>query len=197
MGKAEVTKKIIVDTATELLRRNGKVTVKDITDASGVNIASVNYHFEDKDTLISVVIDEIFEDGERGVKELVGNASKKMMNRKELVRMAVDILFEFVDRNYGVFRYVLSKDYDLSKPLLQHLLQRVHNVFELVEPLLKEIMPELESNVLEMKFHIVFSSYIIPYLYFKEHYADCEDEGAKEEYKQRYIHEMYKILLTD
>ena len=62
MGKSEITKKLIVDTATEVLRKNGRITVKDISDESGVNIASVNYHFNDKESLLRIIINNIFDE---------------------------------------------------------------------------------------------------------------------------------------
>ena len=56
MKKTEFTKTAIINSTVKLLKANGKVTIKEISDDAGVNIAAINYHFTDKKSLISVVI---------------------------------------------------------------------------------------------------------------------------------------------
>ena len=52
MRKSEYTKNAIIASALRLLRQNGKVTVKEISEDAGVNVAAINYHFTDKETLL-------------------------------------------------------------------------------------------------------------------------------------------------
>jgi len=53
------TKSKILDVAEELFAEHGldRVSIRDITEAAGVNIAAVNYHFGGKDELISAVFE--------------------------------------------------------------------------------------------------------------------------------------------
>lgn len=60
MKKTEFTKTAIINSTVKLLKANGKVTIKEISDDAGVNIAAINYHFTDKKSLISVVIRRAF-----------------------------------------------------------------------------------------------------------------------------------------
>ena len=53
MKKTEFTKTAIINSTVKLLKANGKVTIKEISDDAGVNIAAINYHFTDKKSLIS------------------------------------------------------------------------------------------------------------------------------------------------
>lgn len=48
MKKTEFTKTAIINSTVKLLKANGKVTIKEISDDAGVNIAAINYHFTDK-----------------------------------------------------------------------------------------------------------------------------------------------------
>lgn len=59
MIPAPDTKSKILDVAEELFGEHGldRVSIRDITDAAGVNLASVNYHFGGKDKLIEAVFD--------------------------------------------------------------------------------------------------------------------------------------------
>ena len=45
MKKTEFTKTAIINSTVKLLKANGKVTIKEISDDAGVNIAAINYHF--------------------------------------------------------------------------------------------------------------------------------------------------------
>src|SRR5690348_11356338 len=53
------TKVKILDVAEELFAEHGldRVSIRDITEAAGVNIAAVNYHFGGKDDLIAAVFE--------------------------------------------------------------------------------------------------------------------------------------------
>ena len=77
MRKSEYTKNAIIASALRLLRQNGKVTVKEISEDAGVNVAAINYHFTDKETLLSVVIRRLLAD----LKKIAEN--KKSALKKE------------------------------------------------------------------------------------------------------------------
>lgn len=59
MSDLHDTKTRILDVAEELFGDQGldRVSIRDITDAAGVNIAAVNYHFGSKEELIAAVFD--------------------------------------------------------------------------------------------------------------------------------------------
>lgn len=71
MKKTEFTKTAIINSTVKLLKANGKVTIKEISDDAGVNIAAINYHFTDKKSLISVVIRRTISDFKKIADNLV------------------------------------------------------------------------------------------------------------------------------
>jgi AcrR family transcriptional regulator len=59
MNGAADTKSKILDVAEELFAKEGldRVSIREITDAAGVNLAAVNYHFGGKEELIAAVFE--------------------------------------------------------------------------------------------------------------------------------------------
>ena len=70
MKKSEETTKKILDAVTELLKTNDNITIKDICDKAYINIAAVNYHFGDKDTLINMAVQNIIDDLKKQIAQL-------------------------------------------------------------------------------------------------------------------------------
>lgn len=62
MTKPMPTKERIIDIAGDIFGREGfkAATIRKIAEASGANIAAVNYHFRDKDGLYRAVLEDIF-----------------------------------------------------------------------------------------------------------------------------------------
>ena len=58
MSSQEIKRKLIENTKI-LIQKNATVTIKDISEASFVNIAAVNYHFGSKEKLMKIVIEEV------------------------------------------------------------------------------------------------------------------------------------------
>lgn len=54
----ESTKQKILDSAGPIFAKNGyqKATVRDISEAAGVNLASINYYFGDKEKLYTELL---------------------------------------------------------------------------------------------------------------------------------------------
>ncbi len=193
MGKSEITKKLIVDTATEVLRKNGRITVKDISDESGVNIASVNYHFNDKESLLRIIINNIFDEVIASSKEIREESEAKDISVEDTVRMILDLLYEFFDKNYGIIRYILSEDFNVADPLFGYTSKKMEEIFKIFEPMMSEVLPSEPLDVIEMKFTIVFSSHILTFVNLKRKFGENDTEGMNR-YRELYIKEMLKII---
>ena len=193
MGKSEITKKLIVDTATEVLRKNGRITVKDISDESGVNIASVNYHFNDKESLLRIIINNIFDEVIASSKEIREESEAKDISVEDTVRMILDLLYEFFDKNYGIIRYILSEDFNVADPLFGYTSKKMEEIFKIFEPMMSEVLPSEPLDVIEMKFTIVFSSHILTFVNLTRKFGENDTEGMNR-YRELYIKEMLKII---
>lgn len=55
-------KGLIIQETKKRIRKNPKLTIKEIADACFVNIAAVNYHFGRKDNLMAIVVKEILDE---------------------------------------------------------------------------------------------------------------------------------------
>ena len=73
MKKSETTSRKILDTVKELLKTRENITIKDICDKAYINIAAVNYHFGDKDTLINMAVSEIFAELKQQIEVMADN----------------------------------------------------------------------------------------------------------------------------
>jgi AcrR family transcriptional regulator len=71
MSRAEKRKKII-DTAAKLFAERGfeNTTTRDICKATGMSHAMIYYYFEDKESLLNEILDEILSDGLSRVKKI-------------------------------------------------------------------------------------------------------------------------------
>lgn len=196
MGKSNITKKLIVDTATAFLRENGKITVKDISDRSGVNIASVNYHFNDKDSLLRLIINDIFDELIASSLTIKKESEEKDISVEDTIRMALDLLYGFFEKNYGILRYVLSEDFNSADPLFGYTNKKITELFEIFEPMMSEVLPNEPLDVIEMKFTIVFSSHILTFVNLKKK-LEMNDAKGTERYRELYIKEMLKIITQE
>ena len=182
-----------MDTATEVLRKNGRITVKDISDESGVNIASVNYHFNDKESLLRIIINNIFDEVIASSKEIREESEAKDISVEDTVRMILDLLYEFFDKNYGIIRYILSEDFNVADPLFGYTSKKMEEIFKIFEPMMSEVLPCEPLDVIEMKFTIVFSSHILTFVNLKRKFGENDTEGMNR-YRELYIKEMLKII---
>ena len=88
MKKTEFTKTAIINSTVKLLKANGKVTIKEISDDAGVNIAAINYHFTDKKSLISVVIRRTISDFKKIADNLVASLAELNTHPEETTNTA-------------------------------------------------------------------------------------------------------------
>ena len=112
MKKTEFTKTAIINSTVKLLKANGKVTIKEISDDAGVNIAAINYHFTDKKSLISVVIRRTISDFKKIADNLVANLAELNTHPEETISARKRGIQQLFQQNgkpdvFNGFRFVL------------------------------------------------------------------------------------------
>jgi AcrR family transcriptional regulator len=89
------TRDAILDTAERLIAERGffGVSVRDITDAAGLRLASVNYHFGTKDDLLKAVVVRRFQeiDAERRERFAALEPKFAKMSKRQIVEQVADI----------------------------------------------------------------------------------------------------------
>jgi AcrR family transcriptional regulator len=105
MKKSLETKRRLIDTTKNLLKTASDITIKDICDAAIVNTAAVNYHFGDKETLISVAVNEILHDLKQCIYSRI---SDDFPSTEQALSTFIDLLYNFSVENVGVMGYLFS-----------------------------------------------------------------------------------------
>lgn len=96
---AKATKELILDAAESLFANSGfqATSLRDITGAAGVNLASVNYHFGSKDALLTALFERHFAPLNKRRSELLDAleaTSADAVNIEDLVRAFLSPPFE-------------------------------------------------------------------------------------------------------
>ncbi|MBN2300812.1 MAG: TetR/AcrR family transcriptional regulator [Acholeplasmataceae bacterium] len=109
MSSQEIKRKLIENTKM-LIRKNATVTIKDIAEASYVNIAAVNYHFGSKEQLLTEVINEVLSDLKTFIKDsIIKNLDDAPIEEK--LEELITFIYNFSMENIGILNYLfLSKD---------------------------------------------------------------------------------------
>ncbi|MDO9126542.1 MAG: helix-turn-helix domain-containing protein, partial [Parvibaculum sp.] len=97
------THDLILDTAERLFAERGffGVSVRDITEAADIRLASVNYHFGTKDELLKAVVERRFREIDADRRARFAELEPKLarMSKREIVEAVADIfLLPILDR---------------------------------------------------------------------------------------------------
>jgi AcrR family transcriptional regulator len=127
------TKSRILDVAEQLFARDGldRVSIRDITDGAGVNLAAVNYHFGGKDELIAAVFERRLkplnsiriEEVERVVREAGDRAPKVEAVLEALIRPTVQCCTGQASRG-NAFEKLIGRCLAEPGPEIEALLRR-------------------------------------------------------------------------
>lgn len=162
MSSQEIKRKLIENTKI-LIQKNATVTIKDIADASYVNIAAVNYHFGSKEKLMKIVVEEVLNELKEFVTEQVINVRDEKTTEEKLEQM-MNYIYNFSLENVGLLNYLfLSSEIqsESSSMLIDNFF--MDNEFtQLVYKSLAESMNIHNQKELFAKYILLFSSFCIP-----------------------------------
>lgn len=104
MAKEDI-KMLILKKAQELIKEKGGFTIKELTDATHVNIAAVNYHFGSKENLTKIIIQDV-------VTTLKTTLTAYMYmleqgtNMYDFMTEIVNSVYDFTVQNAGLLQYL-------------------------------------------------------------------------------------------
>ena len=191
------TKESIIHTTKELLKTRTNLTIKDITEASNINVAAVNYYFGSKDNLVNIVLKEVITELKTKIyNELLipSNNIGKSENTELMVNKAVDLIYGFSEEYIGVIylSFISSEGQgDSTNILVNEFLTDTAFLQKLLE-VFSEITGINDPLKLTAKYIILFSSFGVP-LFLRSVIPNVTNTKFKE-YKDAYVKELVKVF---
>ncbi len=162
------TKDKILDAAERLFADHGfsETSLRMITARANVNLASVNYHFGSKKTLIQAVFERFME---KFTSDLSSEMSRISVNRNELT--VLDVLSTLIKpianleelrpHGAGVFMNLLGRAYaETQGHIRRFALERYSDVLHQFTELLHQTSPHLEKQAMFWRLHFMLGSFI-------------------------------------
>lgn len=110
-------KELLIDVATRLINEfNGdvsKVTIREISSISGVSVGLINYHFGNKENLITICVQKIISGVVHSFKpNLIENEKLDQYNNaKERLKFNAKRVFQFLFTNKAISKISILNDY--------------------------------------------------------------------------------------
>ncbi len=160
---SEDIKRKLIENTKKLLQEKSSITIKDIAEASYVNIAAVNYHFGSKENLMKIVLNEIIDSLKTYITdELIHIKTDKTFEEK--LEMMINFIYNFAIENVGLLNYLFLSN-ELQKESANLLVDQFFsdNQFtRMVYQSLAESIKTLNERELQAKYILLFSSFCIP-----------------------------------
>lgn len=174
------TKDRILDTAEALFSLQGyhSTSLRAITGEAGVNLASVNYHFGSKESLLEAVIDRRLTPLNKSRMEMLASVREKArgesrpLSVREIMSAFVEPTLKFRESGPGAKYFIALLGRAIVEPddtVKKRFLSQINPLIELMLDLLGKALPALPQDVLIKRFHFAIGS-----LFFTMH-ACCDD----------------------
>ncbi len=198
MRKEDDMKRHLIETTKTLMRRNGHVTIQEITRASFSNIAAVNYHFGTKDKLIEHVVKETLDHLKKTILDEIdalppGNDIETTMSR------IINVIYGFALENVGIVNHIFwhrDADEQASNIFIKTFFET--NPFtQLVFGKIAAAIGEEDETVVAAKYTLLFSSLSLP-IFMQVVESASRDKHMhslkNEHFRKVYIRELLKII---
>ncbi|MFA5660237.1 MAG: TetR/AcrR family transcriptional regulator [Bacilli bacterium] len=195
MAKDDV-KNLIMTKARELIKENGGFTIKELTDATHVNIAAVNYHFGSKENLTKTIIAELVSDLKR---VLIYYIEKLEQGTPLDVFMSdlVNVIYDYTVTNAGLMKYLfLTLDsQQLSATELVSAFFSENEFTALVYSHLARLIGSNNPKEIMARYMIFFATGLTPMLVgLMQGKKGISATFSDEEFKRIYIAQMLKLF---
>lgn len=156
-------KKMILEKAIQLFGSNGKLTIRELSKATGVNVASITYYFGGKDNLLSEIEKRLFTD----LDEIIHKTLRETADPQEALYNLLYNLVSFVTDQPGILNFFSHAVMDeASTHRMQPLSEKIllgHFKKEVIR-LLGEASGITSEQELNNRYMIAFSSVTQPIL---------------------------------
>ncbi|MDH5432983.1 MAG: TetR family transcriptional regulator [Gammaproteobacteria bacterium] len=168
MNKQIITKNKILNIAEALFAEHGfnETSLREITAEAKVNLASVNYHFGSKKSLIEAVFERYMEVFTNSLMNEMAMLEKDVQNIKTL-EVLQTLIHPLMAVNHirpdgsSVFMKLLGRAYSETQGHLRRfVMQKYSHVFLRFTRLLHKANPELSSESMFWRLHFMMGSFI-------------------------------------
>ncbi|MDY0210261.1 MAG: TetR/AcrR family transcriptional regulator [Acholeplasma sp.] len=198
MKNQELKKRIIAETRS-LLQSRKTVTIKDIAEKCYINIASVNYHFGSKDTLIQLVATEVIEELKERITDIL--KANKDKPKVELIEEMIKFTYSYALENIGLLYYLfINQDAQQSSSNLLIDTFFTDNAFtRMIFNEIKLANANQDKTTIFARYMIMFSSFCMPlFISITNQDSDSQIETFKDEaFTSVFIKELLRIIDTN
>lgn len=161
------TKEKILDSTELLIAESGfsSVSIRKISQRANTNLASINYHFGDKQQLINVMLERrlnnLFDIRKKMLDELNAGTDHECVLEQVLHAFIAPALFMINDHHQGgkVFMKVLARAYAEQSDYLHELLAtRYTSVIKEFADAIHKACPHLSKEAVFWRFHFIIGS---------------------------------------
>lgn len=155
------TKRVLIDSVKELLCQNESFTVKEISEKAFTNVAAINYHFGDKDSLVRIALNELLEEFKQTI---LTEFNREFPTGEAALEQVLQFLFETYSRYKGAIKYILLfKDPAVETRLVEKFFFDTEFIEAFMQRL-SETTGETDTNLLFYRLSIVISALLFPLL---------------------------------
>lgn len=193
--RATAAKSKIIGATKTLLKSNPNITVKDIAEASYVNVASINYYFGSKDNLIKIISTEFVNELKEGIIQIL----KQHTDESEL-KPLFDDTFKFakdmVNENLGILYHLLNNvGNDQGDVLLESFFSNSPFIDQLLTMISIKTGIEDKDRV-SVIYIMIFAAIIFP-MRFKTKsmkYPEFAEFIKSDRFDELLLEEMYRLI---
>lgn len=189
----------LIDNTKRLLQDNVSITIKDIAEASFVNIAAVNYYFGSKERLMRIVIEETIDDVKQYIEKQVISRDRGQATEKTLEAL-MTYIYNFSLENMGILHYLfLSHEFkDRSSSMLVDTFLSDNAFTKQVYQSLERTLGISDPKELFAKYMMLFSMFSIPlFIQISQMRATgpiAIDTFRDPEFRQYYIKNIMRVI---
>lgn len=204
MKKTEITKSAIINSTIKILRENGNVTVKEIASDANVNIAAINYHFNDKQNLINIVVRRLMNEFKEKLDAFLNTENITTIEQAHFhITNFLDAFYDFAFENLGVIKYILiPNNHNILENCSKYFMSQFSMDSEFTHKIINklgEINTSLTSDELKAKYVLLFSAFAFP-LIFQLDLNDFDSNSLfqirNENIKDVYIEQLAKLIMS-
>ena len=93
--------KWILEKAVEIYNQKGEIVIRELAQAAGINVASVNYYFGSKENLMAEVEKYLI----AAINDLIAPIEKEELPGREKLKKVLYALTEYFVKNPGTIKY--------------------------------------------------------------------------------------------
>ncbi len=168
-----------------------------------MNIAAINYHFTDKNTLMSVVVRRILNEFKTRVDVYINTNPQSEEEITRDVKSFFDDFYQFAFDNLGIIKYVMVPS---NKQLLDMCNKFFYSIFSIDSEFTYKIIARISAyshkqsqDDLKVKYMLLFSSLALPLLFKLDlfDHTGCKTMFPLQDpaLKTKYIEQLTRIIL--